>query len=253
MQIFAMASALLTILAGSWVGLRLLSLSRRTGQAPERLIGIGMLAFGAIAYPLYIVMVTTRGTLPHGVGFGINVVANAAYLVCLVTICLFTRTVFRPSASWSAPLTTVISLIGAAGCVVSLVHTFQSPGAVSSLDPLVRFGTVMISLAFSLCFLWTSIEAFFYRSAMRKRMTLGLADPVVVNRFGVWALGTGLACLIDLALMFIGGIGLDPSVSPIPSLVQSASGLTCSITWTLSFAPTEAYLNWVRKRAAQAS
>ena len=41
MQLFAMFAAMTTILAGSWVALRLLGVWRRTRQAPECLIGIG--------------------------------------------------------------------------------------------------------------------------------------------------------------------------------------------------------------------
>jgi Ca2+/Na+ antiporter len=96
-----MASALPTILAGSWVGLKLFNLSRRTGQAPECYIGVGMLSFGAVAYPHFMMLVVASRSLSHPIGIGVSAGANAAYIVCLLTTALFTRVVFRPTSAWS--------------------------------------------------------------------------------------------------------------------------------------------------------
>jgi hypothetical protein len=248
-----MASAILTMVAGTWIGLRLYSLSRRTGQAPERYIGIGMLAFGAVAYPLFLTLVAASGSLPRPTLLGITFGANSAYLVCLVMIAMFTRIVFRPTSGWGAVLVGLIALIGLTGSGLSLWNSYTNPGAAHVFDPLGRWGTSLISAAFALCFLWTSSEAFAYRSSLRRRLALGLADPVVVNRFSIWAFGTAVAFVTDLALVASNAIGLNPAENPIPALLQSTSGLSCTITWTLTFAPSEAYLNWVRKRAGGAT
>ena len=42
-------------------------------------------------------------------------------------------------------------------------------------------------VGYSSCFLWSAIEGFVHHRNARKRMALGLADPVVTNRFFVWA------------------------------------------------------------------
>ena len=253
MQLFAMASAVLTIVAGTWVGQKLFRLSRRTGQAPERYIGIGMLSFGAVAYPLFLVLVLAGTSLSREVGIGVSIGANTAYIVCLLTTALFTRIVFRPTAAWSVLLVALIGVLGILGSGLTTWHTIVNPGIARVSDPLSRVGSAMLSAAFALGFCWTSIEAFLYRGALGKRLALGLADPVVVNRFSVWAIGTAIACITDIGLITTSLLGLNPATNPLPPLLQSTSGLACTITWTLTFAPSAAYLNWVRKRAGGAT
>lgn len=251
MQIFAIGSALFTIIAGTWIGLRLFGLSKRTGKKPERFIGISMLSFGAVAYPLFLVTVLGARTLSHESVIGLSTVANAAYMTCLISIALFTRTVFRPDSKWGSVGVGIVAAVGITGSICSISNTVMHPGVEHAFDELARWGGALISGAFGLGFLWTSIEAFIYRSALRRRMGLGLADPAVVNRFSVWALGTGIAATTDFALVFSSMLALNPAEHPLPALLQSASGLACAITWTLTFAPSEMYMNWVRGRATQ--
>lgn len=252
MQIFAMASAIITIIAGSWVGIRLVVLSRRTGQAPERYIGFGMLAFAGIAYPLFLVGVAADGGLPFPLGIAVSLGAHAAYFTCLVMLALFTRMVFRRESKWGFIAVGVLALIELVGAGSSLSVSLQGSREALILSPAYRWGGALISGSYGLVFLWASIEAFIYRSALMRRLALGLADPVVVNRFTVWILGTGAACAIDVGLVLANGLGLNPATNPIPALLQSSSGLICSLTWMLTFAPTDAYLNWVRRRAEAA-
>lgn len=253
MQLFAIASAFLTMLAGTWVGLRLFLLSKRTGQRPERLIGIGMLSFGAVAYPMFLLLVTSASALPAWAAIGLSIGANTAYFICLVALALFTRVVFRPESALGALLVGIIAVIGLCGSGLSAWSGIQHSGISPALDPLMRWGGAMIGTSFALAFCWASIEAFAYRTSLRKRLALGLSDPVVVNRFSVWVLGTGVSAIVDIGLVVTSITGIDPTTNPIPALLQSTSGLACAITWTLTFAPSEMYLNWVRTRAARAT
>jgi hypothetical protein len=58
---------------------------------------------------------------------------------------------------------------------------------------------------------------------------------------------------MDLGWVASSSLGLNPATSPIPALRQSTSGLACTISWTLTFAPTQMYLDRVRKRAGGAA
>jgi len=207
-----------------------------------------MLAFGAIAYPLFLVMVATQGSLERPAAVALSVGAHLAYLICLSSLALFTRIVFRRESYWGFIAVGVTVLINAIGSGLTLSVSLGNLEGSYSMAPAVRWGGALISASFALVFLWASIEAFIYLSALRKRLALGLADPVVVNRFSIWVLGTGAAFLIDVALVLSNGIGLDPATNPLPALLQSASGLVCTLTWALTFAPSDAYLNWVRRR-----
>lgn len=251
MQLVGLISALVTILVGSWVAIRLLGLAQKTGELPERVLGLGMVAFAGIAYPMFLVGLLGAGHLSREAQLAVLVLANLGYWACLVSLAVFTRVVFRPKAAWALLAVVGLTLLEAAGAGISIVHSFGSAEARTYADPVVRASSAMISASFALLFLWTSIEAATYRSALRKRLALGLADPVVVNRMGVWAIGTGVACLVDFGLVASNGFGLDPRETSIPALLQSASGLACALTWMLTFAPSESYLAWVRRRAAR--
>jgi hypothetical protein len=250
MALVGLVSALVTILAGGWVAVRLLALARRSGELPERVLGLGMVAFAGLAYPMFLVGLLGSGHLPRGAQLGALVLAHLGYWGCLVSLAIFTRVVFRPKAAWALLAVVALTLLEASGAAMSLVHSFGGAEARSYADPIVRASGAMISASFTLLFFWTSIEAATYRRALAKRLALGLADPVVVNRMGVWAIGTGVACLVDFGLVVCNGMGLDPRQTSLPALLQSASGLSCALTWLLTFAPSESYLAWVRRRAA---
>lgn len=59
-------------------------------------------------------------------------------------------------------------------------------------------------------------------------------------------IGTGIALAIDLALAGCSLVGMDPSQCVIPGLLQSSSGLACTLTWPLTFAPPKSHPDWVQ-------
>lgn len=252
-ELVGLASALVTIVAGTLVGGRLLALSRRTGEAPERLIGAGMLAFAALAYPLFLVLVVGAESLARPVRLPVTAGAHLGYFLCLLFLGLFTRRVFRPEAAWAAGAVAALALLEAAGGAVSVGAVLLEPAAAAG-GPLAGsawWSGVLIPLAFGLLFGWTSLEALRYRALLGRRVALGLADPVVVNRFTVWGLGTGLAAIVDLALAGFSAAGMEAATHPLPALLQSASGLANAVTWSLTFRPPRRYREWVRRRAGE--
>ena len=98
---------------------------------------------------------------------------------------------------------------------------------------------------------WTGIESLVFEAQMSKREALGLADPIVTNRFGVWgvasSLGAFLSACIVVRWMMIDTLLANDSV--IPTLIALA-GIVNSVGWALTFSPPNAYLKWVRRRAA---
>ena len=99
-QLFA---ALFFVLAGA----RLLRLSQKTGEAPERLLGL-YFALTGIAYEGW--------TLPYMVAVGswlyrVDSASWIAYSVGVIPYLLFTRVVFRSKDGWATAL--VIACVGA--------------------------------------------------------------------------------------------------------------------------------------------
>ena len=88
---------------------------------------------------------------------------------------------------------------------------------------------------------------------MRRRLRLGLADPVVVNRFLLWAT-MALAVFTGIVLNTVAlAMHVDILKSPLVLFGSSCTGLTQAVMLFLAFLPPRAYLAWVRSRAPLAA
>jgi hypothetical protein len=107
-------------------------------------------------------------------------------------------------------------------------------------------------------------ESFRYWLQLRRRLRLGLADPVVTDRFLLWSIWAACATLnfvADLASrslywLFFGTV--EPVAEHLARLVvptitvTMALGVISAVTLFLTFFPTPAYRRWVEKRSAVA-
>ena len=116
---------------------------------------------------------------------------------------------------------------------------------------------------------WASFESFRYWRAMRKREALGLADPVVTNRFLLWTLWTGGVTLLPglalalraVTIVFVGEGAVTEEIAARyqPILLPLMRTLFLVIipiavaSLSLSFFPPRAYLDRMRARAADAA
>jgi hypothetical protein len=88
---------------------------------------------------------------------------------------------------------------------------------------------------------------------MQRRARVGLGDPVVANRFLLWAIGAGMAGAGSLVGTLVGLVlGQPLGQLPVLTLTLSCFGMTSACALWLAFAPPEAYLRWVRRREATA-
>ena len=85
---------------------------------------------------------------------------------------------------------------------------------------------------------------------MRRRLRLGLADPVVTNLFFLWGIGAGAAGL-GTAIGTIAQLvtGLTPTQMPWITLSSSLHGLTAAVALWLAFVPNQTYLQFIEARA----
>ena len=86
---------------------------------------------------------------------------------------------------------------------------------------------------------------------MRRRLRLGLADPLVTNRFLLWGLGIGAAgvgSLISVSVQVVSGF----SMSEIPALTLSNSmfGLASAVLMWVAFVPPAAWRRYILGQAA---
>jgi hypothetical protein len=243
-EFLALGSSVAFAAVGTTVGVKLLWLSRRTQGLPERLIGAALFLLSGVAWPLLLVAGGGRASEPV-LRFA---TAAAAPIMGIAWsgVFLFTWRVFRPAEGWGRALAFagigVELAAGAAGA-----HRALTVADVSALSAPSPAGLALLLGAQAL-YLWTAVESFRYRALLRRRIPLGLADPLVADRFGKWG-WTGVFGLGSITPAVVAQLsGGDPN-SPAHHLVVGVCGLASSFVLSLAFLPPAAYARWVRQNA----
>jgi hypothetical protein len=93
----AYVGELISALVYLYAGMRLLRLSSRTGEVPERFLGAMFLVTGTslLLYNLPIILDSESLWTP------LNFAGRVAYLPAPVLLAVFTRRVFRPEGVWA--------------------------------------------------------------------------------------------------------------------------------------------------------
>jgi hypothetical protein len=241
-----LVSTLLFAVAALVIGIRLIALSRRTGQVPERLLGIGLQLTGFWGYGVMIFSILARSAMgasehPLGVAItGLGWVAHDAGVICML---LFIRRVFRPEAAWAALLAGAFAVL----LVVGFVGYAATGGLVTAIPNVwywVGFGAIGVYP------FWMSLESTLYWLRMRKRLALGLAEPLVVDRFRVWAMASACAAGAIWVVNIPTWLGVSPAepeaaaVTTVSLFVTACFGLsTVGMYWVAFFPP-----GWYRRR-----
>lgn len=226
------------------VGIRLLMLWHRTRQLPELLMGIGVLGIGPVGFGCMMVGVVSISNPPIAkLGFGLGTLAVAAGVMAK---CIFNWFVYRRH---SVPAMAVTIGVAALLLWILMLHLIDGqwvPTEAMAWDALAR------SVAQVGCLLWGSAESLNYWIQMRRRLKLGLADSVVVNRFLMWGIGAGFAGTGT-------GIGAVAEVmTGVPALeipwvisTSSAFGFGAAVAIYLAFVPPKRYVQYIRDHAQQ--
>jgi hypothetical protein len=242
---FAWIGFIAFFIASFTVGVRLVALWWRNRELPELLIGLGVLGIGPIGFGCM-----TLGQIVHAdhdtaarviYAIGIFAASGGAFAKYI-----FNYTVYHPESE------AVKHLVHGAG--VALLVCFFGAWVTNGFLVIDNLGTsyVLRSVLQVGALLWGSIEALRYWRLMRRRTTLGLADPVVTNRFFMWGVGAGAAgvgtAVGVLAQMLI---GRPPLEIPWVTLSSSMHGLVAAVALSLAFLPSEAYRRLLVERAEQ--
>lgn len=251
------------ILAGI-VGVRLLRLPGPQLVSPERLLGIyflvnvtagGLLvalsyaawaSLGSVESPVWLSTAHGTGNWMMAIGFS-----------CLL---YFTQRTFHAQATWAKLLAPAAVLV----VTLSLVGRTYFEGFAITLQPSlyhwIAYWVRMLALG------WMATSSFMYWRQMKRRQSLGLAEPLLVNRFILWTVfagGTMLTALAEPVARFIyrmttGDAGASAeaiqtvggSVIQTTLLVTAVFGLVTITALFLTFFPTKGYQRWVTGQAA---
>ncbi|HBZ72807.1 MAG TPA: hypothetical protein DEP35_24980 [Deltaproteobacteria bacterium] len=251
MQALMGISLLLFVATTAIVGVRMLLLARRTGERPEFLMGAGMALVGAIGYPGGIISRFGLGSVGE-MNFPIWFVSTACTTLGIALIYAFTWQVFRPKATWAK----VLVVVGAVFMVAGLGAMAQAlkaapPGADSAL--VTRGPTFIAMVGYAGSFLWTALEGFHHHRMARRRLALGLTDPIVANRFFLWGffglMASALTAISAVAIL----LGGRPSGTPVTMLPMGVLGVAAVIAMYLAFFSPAWYVDWLRNQAPKAS
>ncbi len=231
-------------LASLAIGLRLVALARRTRRPPELLIGLGVLGIGPAGMGCMIGAAALHAGQP-GVSRALAAAALLSIAAGSVASCIFNWRVFRPESGPARSWVFATALLHGVGFGLEAGTT----GFANPLRP--GHGATLNAWLCTANLLWGATESLRYYALMRRRLRLGLADPLVTNRFLLWGLGIGAAgvgSLISVGVQLASGV----SMSQLPALTLSNSmfGLCAAVLMWIAFLPPAAWRRHVLGSAA---
>jgi hypothetical protein len=243
-RIFGLGVFLFTCFA---VGGKMLLLARRTRRVPELALGLALFLSGGLGGILLFVGQSRAEELGD---FTLGI--RGAGVLCLsagaIALWCFTWRVFRSQAGWAAALFAVMCAAVVAGFLGEAITgdfaTRRFANAWSWLGLSAR----------SLAYLWAGLESLRYHRVMCRRLQLGLADPLIVNRFLLWGIGAlaawGIYGVVILNIVTGRADAADAGVfhSTVPALVTSLLGCTSGATMGLAFFAPPMYHRWIQAR-----
>jgi hypothetical protein len=250
-QLSALVPIVIFGLVATGVGVRLLGLWWQTRQLPELAIGLGMVMLSFVAVPL-----TALGRAPDTAATPLGryafVVGIGATVIGLGLNSVFVWRVYRPKQGWAAALV-VATFGGLMVCGVGMAHAELTGRALSDILIGSRPWSIGLMVLLGLTYLWGGVESMLYHSALRRRLAIGLVDPVLVNRFLLWSVANMTTVVLACGLVIAGRRGVMIARDPAGLSAIAVAGVVMSVTWWLTFFAPESYRRWVRDRAARSA
>jgi hypothetical protein len=240
---------LLFVVSCSAVGVRLLWLAKTGGGRPALLCGNGFCLIAMLGFPLGVI--SGMGVARVGdVLLPLAAVGLAANVLGISCFYVFTVSVFRPNALWAHTLAGAAIACMAMACVANIGGLMVAQSHLSSFE--VTWGwTGVFNAMCMLCFAWMGLEGMTEWWKSRRRLALGLSDPVVSNRllmWGLFGLSTTLLCVVLLLVL----LSRQPTAtSAVAQVAQAGFGLLSSAAAMLAFFPPPAYLVRLRRKLAE--
>jgi hypothetical protein len=239
-------STLLLIAIGWVIGLRLLLLARRTRGIPELTIGLGVLLIGGFAYPLAATAQALFDSHPLAARICVILSGTLAH-AGVASHSVFTWKVFRPSALWARAWVGLCVAAVAVGCAGQIQMALADTPWDSETA---QNWTLFLMFFATLVFTWSGVESLHYYAMLRRRLALGMSDPVVTNRFLLWGISgvaSSLSCVVNA--VFVATSPLS-TLDPVALVVSGSVSLLSAVVMTLTFLPPARYLRFITARHA---
>lgn len=227
------------------IGVRLLKLSMRTGEKPERLLGASFLLWGLCYQFFGLPIILADDSLQPSCYFAGRLCLAAA----AIPFAVFTQVVFRPKSRLAAGLIAAIS-----ACLVAGLASSLWLGNWENLNPLSNPWWWPEWVAQTATLFWMAGEALSQFSKSRQRRRLGLCEPLVSNRYLLWGLASAIWVLVQVVVLAqditfertgVWGASFDFQVG---ALELAA----IAMVWT-TFFPPAFYRRWINGTAPTAN
>lgn len=245
--VFLVVSSLALFGVTAVIAVRLLWLAWRSGEVPERLMGLGLSCLLFVYFPA--MAASGMGRVPSGeVNLLLLALASPFFMGGFACMVGFTWRVFRPQDGWALVLAFALSLTLAAllGAMVSAVRA--SPPELDSFTA-GQLWSGLLRLPMIAAFGWTGLEGALSHMKARRRLELGLSDPVVTNRFLLWAIVGFAQVILNAVGVILHFKGLGMMASPTGLMVVSIGAGTGAIAMWLVFFPPQFYIRLLERRA----
>jgi hypothetical protein len=238
------AGGLATCVVGAALAMRMLRLASRTRKLPELMIGLHMVTL-VLGYLIEFAGMEIADAHPS-TGIALRAIANLLYAVCIFVYLLFTWKVFAPETRWAPILVIVMTLALAVGWIGEVLTTDFGFSAARFLRPWFWLAFIPRIVGVG----WASFEALSHHAKLRRRMRLGLADPITTNRLLLWALAalSESAIYVAVTVTILAGRP-DGFLNGNAALWVSAFGVSGATCMWLGFFPPGGYQRWLEARA----
>jgi hypothetical protein len=219
------------------VGIDLLRRSSQTRGLPELFLGLAF-AFNGLSYFFTdLPIITGNDAILHEFSY----IGRSFAALCALTIAAFTWRVFRVEASWSKWLFWADGLLLLLGLAVAAIE-----GDWEGSYPLTYKGFWFEWLGGIVPFIWLAAESLHAYARSRRKVRLGLGDPIVTNRFFLIGLyGVLATCTYPIFLwMYIDYERNGSWSEPWSAFVGTVEVFSLVALW-ISFAAPRFYRRWI--------
>jgi len=216
------------------LGVRLVVVGVRENSVAERWLGVALVLSGPGAGLLrYGVQTQT----PYLTTLGIAMISLGGSCTLV-----FAYLVFRPGEVWARYL--LAALIGS--YAVGFWHQVEVVGiwgGSSGRPSFVLLAARAVGLG------WCAYESLRYRRMYVKRLALGLADPVIANRFLLYAIWTGALAALPAFVGVVAAIYTDTETWRAAFLLPTRIvGVVVFVSMVLIFVPPKVYTDLIERR-----
>jgi hypothetical protein len=238
---FALACVGIYTLMSAFVGARLIRRALPSRAVPELLMGTAYLSAPGFGYPLAVIGSSFE---THAVGLAMLCVGQGLIVFGCSCFFFFNARVFRPKSMLAPAGAAVGSILFALSALeISRGHIALGHDALGLVS--VRAASVTMLGVLGLAYAWTAFEGFRHNRMMRRRARVGLGDPVVANRFLLWAIAGSLQVLADAVSAWALHGGADITTDLGSVLATSLVGIVNSALLVLIFIPPPRYTRWL--------